>query len=217
MVLYKSLHFLLGGLCIICTTACSNNTNEASFTDEALVICVKSSLSKNDVDSISNKISNTINFSTRSIGNEFTENEAKEILKPLTNDGKNIQQQLLGNKEEIALTSLETSLIENMTDDQLAELSFTFNSIYNNAITIQDVKGNKVIDCLLLATGIQDISDVFKDGLGIGCVSNYYNGTKALMTVKGARKLITAFARRTCGWIGVAWMIYDFGDCINRQ
>lgn len=206
-----------GILFTICVTACNNETTENITTDNTLKICVESCLEENEIKNISEKINNNINHSTRSLGNELTENEAKAILHPLIDDGRCIQKQLLIQKKELALTPQEIHLIENMQEDQLAELSFTLNSMYNNAVTYQNVKGSDIIDCLLYATGINDISDLLKGGIEIGCVANYYNGTKMLMTAKTARQIITAFAKRTCGWIGVAWMIYDFGDCINKK
>lgn len=201
----------------ICITACSNETTEYITTDQPLTICVESCLTENEINNISEKIDSSIIHSTRSLGNELTENEAKVILYPLIDDGRCIQKQLLSQKNELALTPQDVYLIENMQEDQLAELSFTFHSIYNNAVTSQEVKGSDIIDCLLYATGVDDISSLIKDGLGIGCVANYYSGTKMLMTAKNATQIIKGFAKRTLGWVGVAWMIYDFGDCLNKK
>ena len=38
-----------------------------------------------------------------------------------------------------------------------------------------------------------------------------------LMTAKTARQIICAFAKRTLGWVGIAWMIYDFSECMNKK
>ena len=37
------------------------------------------------------------------------------------------------------------------------------------------------------------------------------------MTAKTARQIICAFAKRTWGLVGIAWMIYDFSDCMNKK
>lgn len=170
------------------------------------------------MDSLSNVIRNVINSSTRSLGCELTENEAKQILKPLINDGKNIQRQLLDKKNIVGFNTHELDFVKDMTDDQLAELSFTFNCVYKNSMNeSQTEKSSKVWDCLLYAIGIQGISDLVKDGIEINALCQYYNGTRMLMTAKTARQIICAFAKRTWGLVGIAWMIYDFSDCMNKK
>ena len=200
--------------------SCTNDVNEDSIADknDSSIVFIESSISVNQMDSLSNVIRNVINSSTRSLGCELTENEAKQILKPLINDGKNIQRQLLDKKNIVGFNTHELDFVKDMTDDQLAELSFTFNCVYKNSMNeSQTEKSSKVWDCLLYAIGIQGISDLVKDGIEIYGLSQYYNGTRMLMTAKTARQIICAFAKRTWGLVGIAWMIYDFSDCMNKK
>ena len=37
------------------------------------------------------------------------------------------------------------------------------------------------------------------------------------MTAKTTKQIIKAFAKRTSGCVGIVWMIYEFGDCINNR
>lgn len=200
--------------------SCTNDVNEDSIADknDSSIVFIESSISVNQMDSLSNVIRNVINSSTRSLGCELTENEAKQILKPLINDGKNIQRQLLDKKNIVGFNTHELDFVKDMTDDQLAELSFTFNYFYKNSINeSQTEESSKVWECLKYAIGLQGLSDLIKNGPEIYGLSQYYNGTRMLMTAKTARQIICAFAKHTLGWVAIAWMIYDFSDCMNKK
>lgn len=194
--------------------SCTNDVNEDSIADEndSSIVFIESSISVNQMDSLSNVIKNVINSSTRSLGCELTENEAKQILKPLINDGKNIQRQLLDKKTIVGFNTHELNFVKDMTDVQLAELSFTFNYVYKNSMN-----ESQILECLKYAIGLQGLSDLIKNGPEIYGLSQYYNGTRMLMTAKTARQIICAFAKRTLGWVAIAWMIYDFSDCMNKK
>lgn len=195
--------------------SCTNDVNEDSIADEndSSIVFIESNISVNQMDSLSNVIKNVINSSTRSLGCELTENEAKQILKPLINDGKNIQRQLLDKKTIVGFNTHELNFVKDMTDVQLAELSFTFNYVYKNSMN-----ESQILECLKYAIGIQGLSDLVKNGFEIGGgFYTYYNGTRMLMTAKTARQIICAFAKRTLGWVGIAWVIYDFSECMNKK
>lgn len=194
--------------------SCTNDVNEDSIADEndSSIVFIESSISVNQMDSLSNVIKNVINSSTRSLGCELTENEAKQILKPLINDGKNIQRQLLDKKTIVDFNTHELNFVKDMTDVQLAELSFTFNYVYKNSMN-----ESQILECLKYAIGIQGLSDLVKGEIELRGFKRYYNGTKMLMTAKTARQIICAFAKRTLGWVGIAWMMYDFSECMNKK
>lgn len=173
--------------------SCTNDVNEDSIADEndSSIVFIESSISVNQMDSLSNVIKNVINSSTRSLGCELTENEAKQILKPLINDGKNIQRQLLDKKTIVGFNTHELNFVKDMTDVQLAELSFTFNYVYKNSMN-----ESQILECLKYAIGIQGLSDLVKGEIELRGFKRYYNGTKMLMTAKTARQIICAFAKR---------------------
>lgn len=161
--------------------SCTNDVNEDSIADEndSSIVFIESSISVNQMDSLSNVIKNVINSSTRSLGCELTENEAKQILKPLINDGKNIQRQLLDKKTIVGFNTHELNFVKDMTDVQLAELSFTFNYVYKNSMN-----ESQILECLKYAIGIQGLSDLVKGEIELRGFKRYYNGTKMLMTAK---------------------------------
>ena len=228
----KSINFSkLFALCLTaCTlligvTSCNNESSESASTAEPqdTLFCYESSITPNEYKDVTNQIYNAIKYSTRAPGEEMTEEEAIIVLQPLVKDGRQLQNQILLQQNELQLTPADVSEIENMTEDQLAEMSFTFQTIYNSAVTTQSVSGQDIVDCLLVAVGMDDLRSLegylnayinYKYVPGIGDV---ISGTRALMTAKTARSIICAFARRTAGWIGVAYMIYQFSDCIASK
>lgn len=207
------------GVSPLALNSCDNDENEMSQVNKmqteenAYIYC---SITADEYNAVFNKVRNSINHSTRTLRNELTEAEAQVVLQPYINTGISIQKQLISNKDELSLTIDDVESLNGMTDDQLAEMSFVLNSMCNEALA-QNVSFDDVVDCLAYAAGINDVVDLAKtirDGLG---VRDYYTGTKMLMTAKTTKQLVKAFATRTAGIVGVAWMIYDFGDCISSK
>jgi len=193
----------------------SCSQDELATDSTSTEVQISSSLSSEDYVNAIVQIDEIVRFSTRSSGDELTENDAISILQPFAKDGLVIRNQLISQKAELSLTPQDVSELEGMTDSQLAELSFAFMTICNEA-SAKGVSWGDIGDCLMHATGITDLSALIK-GCGIGCVGWYVQGTKTLMTATAAKQIIKAFAKRTVGWVGVAWMIYDFADCMNSK
>lgn len=138
------------------------------------------------------------------------------MLQPFIDDGRMIQQQILQDKDKYHLTIDESQAMMRMTDAQLAEMSFTLTTVYNDAVA-QGVNQDDIIDCLMHATGVEDIVDLYKLAYEGGSAKLYVTGTKMLMSANTAKKIVTAFAKRTAGIVGVAFMVYDFADCIKSK
>jgi hypothetical protein len=199
--------------------SCDNSVCENDYADNILqpTVCINSSLTSDEYNNIVNRISNKIKYSTRSLGYEVTENEAKEILTPLITNGQQIQQQFLEFKDTLDLTDEEVLIVENLTESQLAELSFTLNTIYNDAVETESISSEDIIECLKYATGIEDLLDILEAADEVENIKKIYQGTKMLMTAKTTKQIIRALAKRTSGYVGIVWMIYEFGDCINNR
>ena len=105
---FKITYPFITSLIVVLSTfmvSCTNEEYELSKqAASSQIVCFESGLTESDMDSVTDEISNAIDFSTRSIGNELTEDEAMHILKPLANDGKNLQKQILYKKNELALS-----------------------------------------------------------------------------------------------------------------
>ena len=210
---------LIGGSVIIGMSACSEHETETPTvaekqTESATVI--DGGVSEDVYKDATFKIWHTIKYSSRAAGNELTANEATQMLQPFIDDGRMIQQQILQNKDKYHLTIDESQAMMRMTDAQLAEMSFTLTTVYNDAV-IQGVSQDDIIDCLMHATGVEDIVDLYKLAYEGGSAKLYVTGTKMLMSANTAKKIVTAFAKRTAGIVGVAFMVYDFADCIKSK
>ncbi len=210
---------LIGGSVIIGMSACSEHETETPTvaekqTESATVI--DGGVSEDVYKDATFKIWHAIKYSSRAAGNELTASEATQMLQPFIDDGRMIQQQILQNKDKYHLTIDESQAMMRMTDAQLAEMSFTLTTVYNDAVA-QGVSQDDIIDCLMHATGVEDIFDLLELVNEGGNLTAYVTGTRLLMTANTARKIVTAFATRTAGIVGVAFMVYDFADCIKSK
>jgi len=59
------------------------------------------------------------------------------------------------------------------------------------------------------------IRNCVSTALGIGAIRDLVMNTAALGTVETTMAAIRLIGRRYIGWIGVAWMVMDFVDCMN--
>jgi hypothetical protein len=130
-----------------------------------------------------------------------TENEMQVILQPLIANGELIHNAMINEititNEFQNLTEIEKQEILNLTDEQLAELSFIVNFQYQT----NSVDWERVRSCASFALGISGIRNLYLNTAALGTVE----------TMIGALKLI---GKRYLGYVGVALMIYDFGDCV---
>ena len=200
--------------CAFLTSLTSCGQDEKEEVDEASYVAITSGISPQEYTDIVNSVDEAIMGSTRSLGQELTDMEAQNLLQPFVNDGKQIRNQMITLQRDLELTNTDISLLNGMTDAQLAEMAFTFSSICNkNGGITWDI----FIDCLMQATGINNVWDIYvllKEG---GYGGMYVKGTKMLMTAKVAKQFIAAFAKRTIGAIGVAWTIIEFVECVTSK
>lgn len=203
---------------LVGATACNNEGIDPvpAAEQQDSMFCYESSITTKEYNDITNQIHNAIKYSTRATGEELTEEEARIVLKPFIKDGLQLQNQILLQQNELGLSATEVSEIENMTEDQLAELSFTFQTIYNSAATTQSISGQDFLYCLAVALGFDSIESFVRSRMQPG-LSDIIQGTKALITAQGAKQIVCALAKRTLGWIGVAYTIYEFGNCLKNK
>lgn len=146
------------------------------------------------------KIENYKNSSEqfRTINNE---QEIITILQPLIQNGQIIHNamvnQIISTEDFQNLTELEQQEILNLTDEQLAELSFIVNFQYQT----ESVDWDRVRSCASFALGVSGIRNLYLNTAALGTVQ----------TMIGALKLI---GKRYLGYVGIALMIYDFTDCV---
>jgi hypothetical protein len=156
-------------------------------------------------------MSNIENYKKRSqnlktLNKQNAENEMQIILQPLIENGEIIHNAMINEiKSTIEfqnLTFAEQQEILNLTDEQLAELSFVVNFQYQAQSNIVDWE--RVRSCASFALGISGIRSLYTNTLALGTVE----------TMIGALQLI---GKRYLGYIGVALMVYDFADCVYGE
>jgi len=124
-----------------------------------------------------------------------TEAEAQAIMEPMYESGYAIYQELIANP---AVAPEDLTGLENVTYQQLVELSITATAAYASGITPE-----KLITCAEAALGIAAIREIMVT-------------TGALMTVQGTLALLKVLGRRYCfGYIGLAISIYEFVSCVG--
>lgn len=156
-------------------------------------------------------MSNIENYKKRSqnlktLNKQNAENEMQIILQPLIENGEIIHNAMINEiKSTIEfqnLTFAEQQEILNLTDEQLAELSFVVNFQYQ--AQSNSVDWERVRSCASFALGISGIKSLYTNTLALGTVE----------TMIGALQLI---GKRYLGYIGVALMVYDFADCVYGE
>lgn len=208
--------FLLAYCLLFGITSCSQDVCESNDAIVENVINIKT-LTSDEYNDVINQITEVVGRVTRSSDLQISDTEAQQLLEPLIVNGTQIQGQFLEFRDSLGLTDEEVEILEGLTESQLAELSFTFSSAYNDAATTESVTSEDIYDCLKYALGIDCILEIFamdEDEIAIGL---YINGTKQLMTAKTAKQIIKAIGTRSLGVAWVVWAVYDFADCIKNK
>lgn len=166
-------------------------------------------LSYNVVKNISASIKDMKTIQSASIENsKFNESKIKNIVNPLTENGKEIHNELIdmikSSPEWSNLSTKERESLINFNSVQLAELSLVFFELQNNITLKEDDTWTTVRSCLGAALGLGDL---------------YYlliENPSALATARGSIALLKHIGGRYLGYIGLGLAILDFADCISK-
>ncbi len=163
------------------------------------------------------------------VSNPITPNvEIGSILAPVIAAGQDIHSQMIsqlqGSSEWDVLTPEEKVEITNLNESGHAALAMLFtdssssepppvpedNGAVNPDTMINIVTGYG----LSIPTGV--IRECVGVALGISEISSLITNTSKLMTMKGAIQLLKIMAKRYVSYIGIAWMVWDFTDCVAQ-
>ena len=160
---------------------------------------LKSNLTLSTFSNLSDDIEKQV-AKTRSTDNFLTEEEAKVLLRPVLEDGKNIQKKVLNT---ISKDSPEYQQYSKMSEQELIILSMisVTNKQSTKTRTISNLSTGDIIGCIGAALGIPG------GALGLR--------TGSLVTAKtGLQILKSVAARYAFGYISLAIATYQFGKCI---
>ncbi|OEK02316.1 hypothetical protein BFP97_12655 [Roseivirga sp. 4D4] len=162
-----------------------------------------------------NNITDYPNFSSKKSsivdGNStIPESDLEEILNPLIENGEVIHSEMRAiiytsevyNELSVPERDALHAEIDELSDDQLAELSFVFNiSYYIDQDVNSEIDWDRLISCASAAVGISSIQAIIQNNLGAATIE----------TMIGALKHV---GKRYLGWIGVGLMVYEFINCV---
>ncbi len=118
------------------------------------------------------------------------------VVKPLVFKGNLLKQRLLeeykGKDQEVMINSLD--------DVTLATSVFTISVLYK---LNENVSKERIIDCIEMAFGITTVKQLL------------VGGTVQLLTASTALEIVVAIGKRYLGYIGLAYVIIKFIDCID--
>lgn len=157
-----------------------------------------------------------------------TEKAIAQKSEPLVKRGVQMRNELVQIRNDSPdlqlVTDKEFDMIMNMTDDQLASAMLQIDAMSEYFVLMQldemKISSNLYVDCLLYATGVNDIVHIANGILNFSLTGGSFglivNGTKTIINAKTASKLLLGFAKRTAGWIGVGLMMIDFSTCVKN-
>lgn len=190
-VVEKGLYCLL----FLCLSLVLFSCNNANLESESISsVSLNSSVTWETLTNIHGIINDSIESTTRSLPTGETsintqlisESSAKEIIAPLITDGKALQKQIIDSSDEENISAEDMEMIENATDEQLAELSLIVSSIEIDPM-YGYISGAKLKSCAGVA-------------LGISAIAGIISGTKSLMTATSALKIFKIVGLRYLGY-----------------
>lgn len=191
--------------------SCSDEVNNTKKeTDGVLITC---NISDKQIKDINKKMQDLFNVSRTNSAVSITEGQAMDILSPLIPQGLSIRNQIVNNAElgNLNISADELQLLLNMDDSQLAELAYYI-------VTVADIDPELYDDGMKKYTG-QQLLDCLSTAIGLDAVTGlwgYIDGTATLVSASSAWTIGRALIGRTLGWVGVAYAIYSYVECLNN-
>lgn len=216
--LFYSFMLLIG---VVVMSSCNKDADTTSIANKG----IQSSLSRTEMLNVQKSIVSHFYGAHHRAEYMMSEAEAQKLLSPLVKDGKSVRDQILKAAEvgELKINPEETQQLIDMKDEQLAGLSFAVYVVQDPAVMddlfglidinvgggkqISSYSKKELIDCLSFAVGLGAISGLY----------SYVDGTASLITARTAFAMARAFIGRTLGWIGVAYAMYEFADCLHSK
>ncbi len=202
---------------------CSCSQTESTDTQEPSQM-IEVSMTRSDFNLAYQKISSIVHVGTRVSANMLTEEKAKEVFKPFTEEGLAIREQLMQSSDFQELSESEQESIKQLSESQLAAMVVIFSSLSETTtdkpidpkdlIPSERITAEKVGRCALSASGITEIRDILRKSITDSGLYNVVKGTKMLINAKTLGQMAKAIAKRYLGYIGVAIFIYDFSKCL---
>lgn len=140
----------------------------------------------------------SLSSNSQFIPSVFSELQIIDIMEPLVNNGRLVQQELIiavsNTREWEALGENGQSELENMSSQQLVSLAILYSSV-----NLEDA----IHDCVGVALGVAGIR---------GLIRNIITGP----TIGSAIGILKWVGKRYLSYVGIAWMVWDFTSCMGH-
>ncbi|MCA0364522.1 MAG: hypothetical protein LCH67_10805 [Bacteroidetes bacterium] len=204
----KFLNLIVFAFFLLFAVSCGKENLEKQI-EEKTELSV-SPISKNEISMVALKLEKILKSSNARKSIEV-ENEIKYLIQPFVQNGKAIHNEMItivkGSKQWESLSETDKIYILSFKEDyQFVELSILYYALHSNSRKLKNARPSNEIDiiknCVSAALGIAGIKEIIANTAALGAVE----------TTIGALKLL---GKRYLGYVGVAWMIWDFYDCYN--
>jgi len=139
--------------------------------------------------------------------------EVQIILEPLIQNGRELHTEIISkitsSEDWLLLTATEKNAILYMTNDQLGELALIYSTVNLAEWQTEPAQEELRID-------LGTVRSCLSGALGLGDL--YYlvvENPKALLSARGAIKILKHVGLRYLGVIGLGLAVWDFVDCIS--
>jgi len=145
---------------------------------------------------------------TKSLMTKHYSEKIAEILEPLKNVGLSARKQMLNDPQ---LSDINSKKLSNFTDRELALLGMLHIIIKDREETISGDFKTKGISFMMQGASIDAC---IRSALGVEAAYEIITGNAAA-NVDNVLKAASKLARRTLGWVGAAYAVYEFTVCVN--
>lgn len=148
---------------------------------------------------------------------EQLEAKAQEIFSPYVQDGITIRDEVISyaSSGSLNVSSEDLQKFENLDEVSLAGMAY-----YMSILTVVEKQEPLTIDGEPTKFTSADFADCLSVAIGINAakgIYRYISGTKSLITASTAFSIGLSLMKRTLGWAGVAYSIYEFGTCLKKK
>lgn len=219
LIMNSSIKLTIALAFTVIISSCSNNNDEEVINSKEIIsVEIESRYNRNEMLQMIYTIGNKLEKCTRSDGTvSITEADASAMLKPLVEDGKQIQASMIKQIKDNSLAySDEIEYVSSFSDSELASLSFivavctephdvNIDGQMGYAITIETFN-TYIRPCIVSALGVQNIKSIINTILVKGGVS-----TTELLP------LLKIIGKRYVAYTALAFFIWDTVDCLHNN
>lgn len=148
---------------------------------------------------------------------QLSEIEAKEIVRPFVEDGIKLRAQIVeqGSVKE-GYYNDEIAYFKELSEEDCATLSFIYHSVKEAGLDAGVI--GRVVDsdpATSMSIDKERLSHCLQAAIGLAGIKEAIS-VSGLISATTARQLLIVMGKRYLGYIGIAYMVYEFAQCISE-